>query len=247
MLLCCSSFFTVGNPVFHFKQFSIVQKTTAMKVCTDSCLFGAYIEPARTASVLDIGTGTSLLSLMLAQRYNTQITAIEIDHAACEEAKLNVQASPWKDKIKVLEADINNYQQLFEGVQFDTIICNPPFYEHQMPSSETRRNVAMHNTHLSFSALAQAVVALLKTSGEAYLLLPAKTSNTVVDTFKVFGLHAQHYCAIKNFAHTAPFRVIIKFGFAPESLGTDTLVIYDAENHYTQRTSALLRPYYLYL
>src|SRR5882724_12429409 len=122
----------MSNHFFQFKQFTIHQDHCAMKVTTDASLFGAWAEESVRSrepgvrNILDIGTGTGLLSLMLAQRINADIDAIEIDEAAAEQAIENTEASAWKERITVINADAKNYSF---PKKYDCIISNPPFYE----------------------------------------------------------------------------------------------------------------------
>src|SRR5205085_2984467 len=120
-----------SNSYFQFKQFRVQQEATAMKVSTDACIQGAWtpIEPF-VKNVLDIGTGTGLLSLMVAQRNNhILIDAIELDENAAQQATENIHASPWGDRINIVNGDIRNYTF---NRQYDLIICNPPFFQNSL-------------------------------------------------------------------------------------------------------------------
>src|SRR5690606_21649535 len=113
-----------GKPL-RFKQFEIYQEQTAMKVGTDGVLLGAWTKVGSAKTILDVGCGTGLLSLMLAQKSNARITAVEIDQNAFEEAKLNISISPWSNQIELIHA---NFEQFNTVNKFDIIICNPPFF-----------------------------------------------------------------------------------------------------------------------
>lgn len=225
----------------------MIQQVNAMKVCTDSCLFGAYIQPTRNGNILDIGTGTGLLALMLAQRYDSLITAVEIEAESAEEARQNITASKFKDNITVLTGDIRDGKIFPEDQKFDTIVCNPPFYEQQYRSENERRNVAMHASALGYSDLAIVSERVLHPQGEAFFLIPANMFDTFILVFNTQNLHLQQVCFIKNFTHSEPFRAIVKLGFEHRVVKRDSLTIYEKPNQYTPKAITLLNPYYLYL
>ena len=144
------------NTWFQFKQFTIHQEKTAMKVCTDACLFGAWVankielNEINADNILDIGCGTGLLSLMLAQKTKAQIDAVEIDKNAFEQAKENINLTEWKEQINIHHGSIIDFKS---NKKYDLIICNPPFYENQLKSVDSARNKAMHATTLSYKDL----------------------------------------------------------------------------------------------
>jgi tRNA1Val (adenine37-N6)-methyltransferase len=140
----------MANSFFQFKQFIIHQDRCAMKVTTDACLFGAWVakevggQKSEVETILDIGTGTGLLSLMLAQKTNATIDSVEIDEAAAEQAQENANASLWKDRIFVMPGDAKDMAYTF-CKNFDIIISNPPFYENELTSSDHQKNLAHHH------------------------------------------------------------------------------------------------------
>src|SRR5262245_58656662 len=140
------------NSYFQFKQFVIHQEHCAMKVTTDGCLFGAWVAASKAGNaaagkhVLDIGTGTGLLSLMYAQKHpHAQIDAIEIDEAAAQQAADNFAASPWQKRLQLIHSDIKDYRP---SHPYDTIISNPPFYENQLSSGNAKKNMAHHSSSI---------------------------------------------------------------------------------------------------
>ena len=163
------------NTFFQFKKFIIHQDKCAMKVCTDACLFGAYVANKLEADnfnlnkILDIGAGTGLLSLMLAQKCYEKIDAIELDENAFLQARKNIENSPFRNQIEILNVDILTFSA---NEKYDLIICNPPFFENQLKSDTAERNAAMHATTLSLLQLVQVIKSNLTLAGKAYLLLP---------------------------------------------------------------------------
>jgi tRNA1Val (adenine37-N6)-methyltransferase len=182
------------NDYFRFKRFTIQQGMTAMKVTTDACLFGGWIaekfsnlqKQTGKADVLDLGTGTGLLSLMLAQKLRVAIDAVEIDAAAAIQAKENIEASAWREMVNVIHADARDYSF---NKRYDLVISNPPFYENDLHSPLTAVNQARHDTALTFHDLLTLVDHLLKQDGfftvltsfhrYEYLLHEAETTDLI--------------------------------------------------------------------
>ncbi|MEO8711563.1 MAG: methyltransferase, partial [Parafilimonas sp.] len=163
------------NDYFRFKQFIITQDKCAMKVCTDACLFGAWAahNPQLEASnILDIGTGTGLLSLIYAQKnMHASIDAIEIDEAAVQQARENFEASIWKERLHVYNTSIQQFATS-SNKKYDVIICNPPFYENDLKSENKQRNLALHSDALTLEELISDVDLLLGDDGSFFVLLP---------------------------------------------------------------------------
>ena len=168
----------MANNYFKFKQFTIHQDKCAMKVCTDACLFGAYIanelQNIPVKNILDIGSGTGLLSLMLAQKTTADIDTVEIDTIAFTQAKENIAQSLYKERIKIFNSDILKFTSY---KKYDCIITNPPFFETDLKSEDEKKNFAKHNTSLSLSKLLQAIDKLLIADGFFAILLPYHRSN----------------------------------------------------------------------
>lgn len=157
---------------FQFKQFTVHQELCGMKVCTDACIFGAAIEVEKHTNILDIGTGTGLLTLMMAQRNpSAQFTAIELDQSAALQAQHNFKASPYASKISLINSSIQDFQA---ESRFDLIVSNPPFFKNSLQTSNTKRNNALHHSTLTFSELAKSVVNLLSPDGFFWVLLPPR-------------------------------------------------------------------------
>lgn len=238
----------MANNYFQFKQFTVQQDQCAMKVCTDACLQGAftaqYLLTQSVKTILDIGTGTGLLTLMLAQQIPAGITAIELDTAAAAQARQNFAASPWAARLLVTEADI---RELPITQLYDHIITNPPFYEGSLKSGDTLRNQAMHATTLGYEALLQAISAHLQPEGSFSVLLPYSAFPGFRQLAEAAGFYPQQILEVKQSVQHGYFRAIGIFRRQPVTPVITTLAIYEKQNVYTPEFTALLQPYYLYL
>lgn len=193
----------MANTYFRFKQFTVNQDRTAMKVTTDGCLFGAWVAEEISKhnigveNILDIGAGTGLLSLTIAQKTKTSITAVEIDEAAADQAMENVKSSPWPDSIEVVHADILQWKS---GKKFDIIVSNPPFYERELASPVRGRNVAHHSDGLLLQDLLTTAKNLLKPDGTIYLLLPFKRDEEIAALLDAANI----FTRIRVLVHASP-------------------------------------------
>jgi tRNA1Val (adenine37-N6)-methyltransferase len=238
------------NSYFQCKQFTIQQDKCAMKVCTDACLFGAWVadyllsQKINPTTILDIGTGTGLLSLMLAQKIETKITAIEIEEAAYNQAKENIENSNLKNNITV---QLENITKANFSEKFDNIICNPPFFENQLKSNEVVRNIAMHATTLSYAALANAIKNNLAENGKAFLLLPHYAIAIFEKELIAYNLFVNHSLQIKHSPTRSFFRVVLVISKKISTKEITEMSIKNEANNYSDDFVYLLKDYYLYL
>lgn len=238
----------MANHYFRFKQFTVYQERTAMRVCTDACIQGAYTASQLAgrpyARMLDIGAGTGLLSLMLAQQHDASIDALELDDNAYTQADENFKASPWANRLHVLHQDARNFHA---PLPYDVIITNPPFYEQALKSGHAARDAAMHATTLSFEALTEAIDRNLSGSGICSVLLPYSEFEKFRTLAAKKGLALKKRLDVQQSPRHGFFRTVGLFTREAAATIHDSLLIYDGDNKYTPAFTALLKDYYLYL
>jgi tRNA1Val (adenine37-N6)-methyltransferase len=236
----------VANTYFQFKEFKVSQDISAMKVTTDSCLFGAWcadeIQKLNCTTILDIGTGTGLLALMIAQKNSGQINAVELDEKAARQALENISSSPWKERISIYHSDILEHRG-----KYDCIISNPPFYENELPSPDTRNNLAHHSLRLSLSDLVQYAGKSLADQGYIFLLLPYKRLAEIEKMLAEQNIHIHKKLAVKQTNQHSPFRIMIMGSKNRNKLMVDEFLSIKEGQDYSARFSNLLKDYYLYL
>lgn len=235
------------NSFFKFKQFTVNQDKSAMKVCTDACVFGAWVNVENAKRFLDIGAGTGLLSLMVAQRNKSaKITAVELDREAFEQAAENAKNSPFEDQIKVFNAAIQDFAP---EEKFDCIITNPPFFQSDLKSPDAKINLAHHSGSLSFEDLLIAVKRLLLPNGVWNILLPVD-EGLVFQSFAIkSGWNMLHELTLHHQNGKKPFRKLMSFqsGEMEHKLPNRIdLFIYENDGKtYHSEFKKLLRDYYL--
>lgn len=236
----------MSNSYFQFKQFRINQGKCAMKVSTDACIQGAWTPVEDDVKrILDIGTGTGLLSLMLAQRTDAVIDGIELDEAAALQAKENIESSPWAERLHIIQADATDYTA---DTPYDTIICNPPFFNNSLLSDKAARNMARHTYSLSYSQLFNAIERNLLPVGYASIMLPPPEHELWNNLLNENGWCVFQKLIVKSKEGSAPVRIIslCKKG-SKDKLKEETLIMRNADDSYTEQFIALMQPYYLYL
>lgn len=229
---------------FTFKQFTINQDRCAMKVCTDACILGASTDVENVNRILDIGTGTGLLSLMIAQRSNAQIDAVEIDEDAYQQALTNVEASKFAKKVNVHHQRIQDFSHTSN---FDLIISNPPFYQQSLKSPDAKANKALHAVELSLDELIDSVLRLLTTEGKFVVLLPPFEIEKLIQIAQKKGLYLSKKMSIRHNESKPVFRVIATFqtNQVPD-LVEKTLIIHNEDGKtYSNEFRDLLKDYYL--
>ncbi|MCU0385155.1 MAG: methyltransferase [Flavihumibacter sp.] len=239
----------MANTYFQFKAFRVDQEDCAMKVCTEACLFGAWLaEEFRgkdMESALDIGTGTGLLSLMLAQETTiAKLDAIELDEPAAKQAKVNFETSPWGARLQVFQGDALRYS-FPRG--YSLVFSNPPFFEQSLLSPDARLNQAKHESSLDISSLLQLAEELTTDNGYFAILLPYQRAESLLAKIATsnFQLYMRmNVCQTEKHASFRSFCLFRKN--TPCNVNESTICIRENGN-YSAAFSRLLQPFYLYL
>lgn len=230
--------------VFRFQQFSVIQTHSAMKVCTDAVLFGAMADVPSSAKVLDIGAGTGVLSLMVAQLGAGQVTAVELTLPAYEEALLNFKNSPWASQLTIIHQDIQSVA-LNLNTLYDLIICNPPFFTDHSKADNQLRNTARHTDELSFDDLLTSVNRLLAANGAFYVLLPVHAIESFKQLAFNVGLHLNRQIDFRGYAHNEAKVSALTFSRQAEVFYKALHTIYQAERVYSEVSEHYLSPFLL--
>lgn len=230
---------------FVFKQFEIKQDKCAMKVGTDAVLLGAWADATQAKRVLDIGTGTGILALMIAQKSEAQICAIDIDIDSYQQAIENIHYSLWKDRIQIFHSSIQEFSKTINE-QFDLIITNPPYFTDAYKAKEISRNNARHTDELPFEILIECVCKLLQPQGVFYIILPFAEAQIFKNMAKQNNLCLVQSMRIKTKADKEPKRLLMKYSFEQKiQEETEIVIENDDRHHYTKEYIELTKDYYL--
>lgn len=239
------------NDYFQFKEFTIYQANTAMKVSTDACIQGAFFADllqnffsSKDISVLDIGTGTGLLSLMLAQKNkNASITAIEISDEAIKDVAINFLKSPWQARLELEKTSLQTFTFL---EKFDAIICNPPFFKNHLKSNSELRKFARHDDSLGKNEIAEYSFDLLNDKGLICIMYPINEWPECLAIFQKSGFFLCKKLSVKSNTQKLVNRIIAVFTKEKvETIWEEELIIYEAQHIYSEKMKKLLKDFYL--
>ncbi len=237
----------MANSFFEFKQFVIRQDRCAMKVGTLACILGAYSHFPAPVSILDIGTGTGLLALMLAQRYpEAKIDAVEIDDEAYQQARENAALSPWGKNIYVHHEDIANFN-IPRLVGYDLIVSNPPFFENHLKSPFKKLNLARHDDALNSTKLLEVVSEMLDENGRFFVLIPPDIAVAYIHKSPKHGLFPNTRLEIFNSSNLPCKAVILIYQRQKCVMKHEILCIWNQNGRYSEAFIRLLQAYYLHL
>lgn len=232
------------NDYFSFKQFTINQEKASFKVGTDGVLLGACTDVNDVKRILDIGSGTGLIAIMLAQRCNAEIVAIEPDTESYIQAKENVMLCKWANRIQVINTDLQNY---FAGEEkFDLIVTNPPYFSDSLKNPDPRKAAARHNDSLSSEELLKGVSRLLTEGGHLQLILPYVEGNIFIAEAHKYGLYCNNILKIRPLSNLEVRRLVLTFSRKQSMVSEKFLTKEHGKRHeFTEEYINLTKDFYL--
>jgi tRNA1Val (adenine37-N6)-methyltransferase len=229
---------------FQFQRFNVRQSDSAMKVCTDATVFGAMAPVRAGDRVLDLGTGTGLLALMMAQLGAVSVSAVEIDAAAAKEAARNFALSPWNDRLQVILGDMRDHDTVSDR-SFELVICNPPFFADQSVSGDPQRRRARHADESFLADLVQVVNRSMSEQGLFYVLLPRERILGLVNLAAGEQLYPLCRTDIRGYEHQSPKLAAVTFARTSGPMIERCLTVYDAPRQYSRTAAAYLGDFLL--
>jgi tRNA1Val (adenine37-N6)-methyltransferase len=235
------------NQTFVFKQFTIHQQKCAHKVGTDAVLLGSWAKVEKARNILDIGTGTGVIALMMAQKSQAHIDAIDMEQRSYEQALENAAHSPWADRIKVHLSSLQDFSKTAEK-KYNVIISNPPYFVDSYKAPDEERSHARHNDTLPFKDLVEGVKNLLLPDGKFYIILPTKEALDFKTMAEKKGLHLVKRLRVKTkIVNDTEKRQLMQFSFIANPLSDQTLSIEKEVHHdYTDEYKLLTGDFYLH-
>ena len=235
------------NTWFRFKQFTIQQEHAAMKVGTDGVLLGAWASvPGPGSRVLDVGTGTGLIALMIAQRTrDVWVDALEIDPSSARQANANIQNSPWKERMNCIHSSFQDYSSQGK-YQYDQIICNPPFFSGSSKTPSKEKNLARHDDSLSLRDIFKGSVTLMKGTTIISLILPVDKEEQALDLILEHQMHCKQRTRVIPAPGKSMNRVLLECSFIPGKCHEDDITIETGKRHrYSDKYKSLTDAFYL--
>ncbi|RXF68824.1 tRNA1(Val) (adenine(37)-N6)-methyltransferase [Arcticibacter tournemirensis] len=237
----------VSKPqVFQFKQFEVDQTNCGMKINTDGVLLGALLKPDYPETILDIGTGTGVIALMLAQRFPAaKVVAVEIDAHAAETASANFRSSPFADRLSLHAGSFQDYLRTGSPVKYDLIVSNPPFFLNSIKNANLRKQTARHTDHNFFSDLLSLTADSLNANGNLSLILPLATVQIAAVNAREAGLFLLNEIEVSSFPSSVPHRKIVTFGLSnSKEASTTSFAIYEREKRYSEQYKEALKDFF---
>ncbi len=239
----------MGTDSFRFKQFEVRHDMCGMKVGTDGVLLGSWAVPPPSANILrilDVGTGSGLIALMLAQRFEpATVTAIDIDQAAVAQARGNVAASPFSSRIEVLQCDFRSFSCPAQQQGYDLVVSNPPFYVEDTFCPDSRKNTAKHASSLPFRQLISGAARVMGKGGMLSVIVPYSVANDFIGLAALSELYLQRRCDVRSSTRKPFKRSLLSFSTIVGAAEQTLLTLRDANNQYTEAYRSLTGEFYL--
>jgi tRNA1Val (adenine37-N6)-methyltransferase len=234
-----------GKETFRFKQFIVRHDRSSMKVGTDGVLLGAWTGVKGAHTILDLGTGTGIIALMLAQRTsgNSIIEAVEVDEQACRDAEENFSSSPWKERLTLHQTSIQSFAP---GKLFDLVVSNPPYFKNSMKPPDKQREHARHTATLSHADILHAAERLLEKKGRLAIILPFQEGNDFIELAGP-GLNCIRKCAFRTRKNKPIERWLLEFSATRRKMEEEELVLYSGPGQWSSPYIALTKSFYLKL
>jgi len=230
---------------FYFKQFKVEDGHSTMKVGTDAVLLGAAVNTEGSEEILEIGTGSGVIALILAQRSKAQIDAVEIDEESAKQARENAENCPWSDRIKIIRSSLQEFAER-TSKHYDLIISNPPFFSCSLKSPDKKRNLSRHDETLSFEDLATYAAGLMSDDASLWVILPVREGEEFTLIAEKSGLFVHHHISITSKEGRKEHRLILQLKKCrPEKAWENKLVISDSKGIPTKEYKALTKELYL--
>jgi len=216
-----------------------------MKINTDGVLLGALADADDPKTILDIGTGTGVIALMLAQRFGTaEVDAVEIDEQAAETAGRNFSNSPFAERLAAYSMGFEQFFAKNPGKKYDLVVSNPPFYINSLKSPQKNKQVAKHAGDDFFEVLIREVSEHINETGVFCMILPLDTAETLSDLYLKYGMHPHQLVYARSFPRSQPHRMIACLGLEKAELKKDGFLIYESKDSYSEEYVKLLKPYF---
>lgn len=234
----------MSETTFRFRQFTINQDKCAMKVGTDAVLLGAWVNPNGSQHILDIGTGTGIIALMLAQKSTSIIHAVDIDEGAFLQCKENFRISPWSERLLPFHVSLQEFAETAEK-KYDLIVSNPPYFHHASKPPEELRSQARHHDQLTFDDLLTGARKIMSPDGKLCVILPIKEGMEFMDIAMRNGLFCQRMMKVKTKQERPEKRVMMEFTTRFGVMDESSIVIHDAIDQFSNEYRKLTGDYYL--
>lgn len=231
---------------FRFKQFNVNDDRATMKVGTDAVLLGSWVNIKNAKNILEIGTGSGVIALMIAQRSLAYIDAIEIDKKSAQQAAENFKNSPWNERLQLYHSSLNAFIENYHK-KYNLIISNPPFFINSLNSPKPNKTLSKHTVSLNYSDLLKGIEHFLDKKGRCCLILPVNESLVFGNLAQSYGMYLNKQLLIKPKAGLKPNRVLMEFSFTKKRITTDEMFLRETDNSFSTNYRILCKDFYLNL